>query len=929
MLKLLSVTKLIINTIPKNKNLHAAKNRATTHSRILILFVILFLLSNKALAQFYPAKLYSLRDGMPTNAIYDITQSPDGIMWFVTSKGVVNYNSLNWQLYPDSLKLPNSPYSFIKSLADGSVWVAGQNSEGFVVKYLKDSKWHSVISKDMEGKFTFDVQMIDNGYMIALADRNKLNLINTSTDTVQKISLSDQRTYRINAVSFKEGSIYISTKEGLYVYNKSLKQHPVNALLDDKKEILKIRFKEDDLYLLGRNWLGLYKNNEFKYLNENTGVNETSRFNKHNLSIDQFDRIFFSSMSSARYLDKSTGKSEILYMNGRIFNAQSNKIFVDAENNIWVGDHRGLFKFNVLRFQNYNENMGLAYDEVTAISSYKNQLVLANEKYLNFLNQGSIQNTIPIEHNSDFRILDLATDEQENLYIAAYSAGLKKYDGRKIKNIELPSTDETNFINSVENVGESLFFSSNQALYSYRNGIVRKELELEVIRNINYIESDSIVALNTSNGLYFYSPESKKIKEITAESLNYNNVYSVCKWENRYFVGSSGGLAVIKDNRIIPYFTSEKLNRVEVYSLFTSKNNELWIGTNEGIFIWDGKKLINYNRSHGLIGDEVNRNAFLQMKNGKVWIGTELGASVYDFDKDISIDIVPNLKITSAITTEGTNLNENENDLNYDNNTIEFNFIGISYFDENQIQYRYKLEGFDDDYIFTNRLNSNSIRYTNLRPGIYRFLVQSSIDNNNWSNPQTVDFEIQKPYYSTYWFLLLLTIAILIILYSIYRIRFYFILKNQKKLKNEVEFRTKEIQRMNQEIQAKNEELINQSEQIANTNERLEDLVQDRTQKLKEQNERLSKYAFMNSHELRGPICRMIGLLNLLKLTKNEEHHKILLLIQETGLELDAVTRKINNTLDNVDLKEFYEANSIEIINAEMIGKNSARKSKD
>ncbi|MGJ3235650.1 ligand-binding sensor domain-containing protein [Marivirga sp.] len=886
-------------------------------------------MSSKALGQFYPAKLYSLRDGMPTNAIYDITQSPDGIMWFMTSKGIVNYNSLNWKLYPDSLKLPNSPYSFIKSLDDGSIWVAGQNSDGFTVRYLKDEQWHSVISKDIEGKFTFDVKMIDNGYMIVIADRNKLNLINTSAGTVQKISLSDKRTYRINAVSFKEESIYVSTKEGLYVYNKSLKQHPVNALLDDKKEILKISFKEDELYLLGRNWLGLYKNSEFKYLNENTGVNEISRFNKHNLTIDQFDRIFFSSMSSARYLDKSSGKSEILYINGRIFNAQSNKIFVDAENNIWVGDHRGLFKFNVLRFQNYNQNIGLADDEVTAISNYQNQLVLANENHLNFLNQGSIEKIITIEHNSDFRILDLANDGKDKLYIAAYSAGLKKYDGQKITNISLPDKGQANYVNSVEYIGEDLFFSTNQALYSYKNEIVRKEADLPYIRNINYLQLDSIAALNTSNGLFLYNPKSKEVKKITSESLNYNNVYNICKWKGQFLIGTSGGLGVIKNNEIVPYSLSDKLNRVAVYGLFVSKNNELWIGTNEGVFIWDGHKLINYNRAHGLIGDEINRNAFLQLNNGKIWIGTELGASVYDFDKDISIDIVPNLKITSAITTEGTSLNEQENILNYDNNTVEFNFIGISYFDENQIKYRYKLEGFDNDYIFTNRLNSNSIRYTNLRPGNYRFLVESSIDNNTWSKPQVIDFTIQKPFYSTYWFLLLITIAVLIILYSIYRIRFYFILENQKKLKKEVELRTEEIQRMNNEIQAKNEELINQSEQIANNNERLEDIVQDRTQKLKEQNERLSKYAFMNSHELRGPICRMTGLLNLLKLTKNEEHHKILLLIQETGLELDAVTRKINETLDNVDLKEFYKANSIEIINAEIREKQGTRKVKD
>jgi signal transduction histidine kinase len=302
-----------------------------------------------------------------------------------------------------------------------------------------------------------------------------------------------------------------------------------------------------------------------------------------------------------------------------------------------------------------------------------------------------------------------------------------------------------------------------------------------------------------------------------------------------------------------------------------------------------------------------------------VWIGTELGASVYDFKKDVSVSIIPKLKITKASTLEGQTLKErNNNELKYDNNTIDFQFIGISFFDENQIKYRYKLTGFDNDYIYINNPNSNSIRYTNLPPNSYNFQVQSSIDSNDWSDPQSIDFTIRQPFYSTYWFLISVTLAVVIILYSIYRIRFYFILENQKKLKKQVGVRTKEIQRMNNEIQAQNEELISQSEEIATNNEKLEEIVQDRTQKLKEQNERLSKYAFMNSHELRGPICRMIGLLNLLKKTKSEEQKKILDLIQETGLELDVITKQINQILDTVDLSGLYESNSIEIINAKI-----------
>ncbi|SMG18148.1 Y_Y_Y domain-containing protein [Marivirga sericea] len=902
-----------------------SKNESSALVGHIFPLVLMILINFNASSQFYPAKLYSVRDGMPTNAIYDITQSPDGILWFMTSKGVASYNSLDWKLFPDSLKLPNSPYSFIKSLEDGSVWVAGQNRDGFIIRYLKNEKWHSINIEDIgdiHGKFCFDVKIKKNDYVIAIGNHNYIDLITISTETVNRIRLSDFPSLEIYSISFKNDSTYISSSEGLFIYSDSIKPHPVNTALGTQKEVLQVAFEDESLYLLGKDWLGIYKNDTFQYLNKGTGVTTKSQFNKHNLTIDQFGRVFFSSMSSARFLDPSSGKSEILFVNGRIFNAKSNKIFVDDENNVWVGDHRGLFKFNVLRFQNYNENIGLANDEVAAISTYQNQLVLANKSDLNFLSDGVIKKKLPLNYKAGIRALDMAYDGQNTLYIAANSGGLQKYDGINLTNITLPENDNNN-ISTVEYIDKKLFFANTHALFSLEGEETRKEIDLSGIRNINYLNADSIALLSTGKGLYLYQPRSKKIKHFTSRSLNYQNTYNVCKWNGQYFVGTGGGLAIISDNEITPYFTTEKLNRVAVYSLFVSTNNKLWIGTNEGVFIWDEKKLINYNRSHGLIGDEINRNAFIQIKEEKVWIGTELGASVYDYSNDISLEIIPNLSITKASTLEGQILNESNNTLKYNNNTLEFQFIGISFFDENQIKYRYKLIGFDDQYLYINNPNSNAIRYTNLPPDDYQFLVESSIDSNHWSSPKSINFTIKKPFYTTYWFLIFVAFSLIVILYIIYKIRFNFILRNQKKLKKEVRQRTQEIQSMNDEIQAQNEELLSQSEEIATNNERLEEIVQDRTQKLQEQNERLSKYAFMNSHELRGPICRMIGLLNVLKLTKSEDREKILNLIQITGLELDAITIRINQTLETVDFNELYEFHSNENLNNEIESKKA------
>ncbi|MBS1682917.1 MAG: hypothetical protein JST48_14490 [Bacteroidetes bacterium] len=77
-------------------------------------------------------------------------------------------------------------------------------------------------------------------------------------------------------------------------------------------------------------------------------------------------------------------------------------------------------------------------------------------------------------------------------------------------------------------------------------------------------------------------------------------------------------------------------------------------------------------------------------------------------------------------------------------------------------------------------------------------------------------------------------------------------------------------------------------------------LVQMRARKkLEDTNKNLQKYAFMNSHELRAPLARMLGLLQLLKLEKDPEQTKILLnLLQETSIELDKVIRQMNRLLE-------------------------------
>jgi len=79
-----------------------------------------------------------------------------------------------------------------------------------------------------------------------------------------------------------------------------------------------------------------------------------------------------------------------------------------------------------------------------------------------------------------------------------------------------------------------------------------------------------------------------------------------------------------------------------------------------------------------------------------------------------------------------------------------------------------------------------------------------------------------------------------------------------------------ELERYIQYVQTSRTLIENQKDELAALNENLEAVVLQRTQVLKEQNKKLLDYAFYNAHTLRGPFCRVKGLI-LLKQFFNEK----------------------------------------------------------
>jgi len=89
------------------------------------------------------------------------------------------------------------------------------------------------------------------------------------------------------------------------------------------------------------------------------------------------------------------------------------------------------------------------------------------------------------------------------------------------------------------------------------------------------------------------------------------------------------------------------------------------------------------------------------------------------------------------------------------------------------------------------------------------------------------------------------------------------------------------------------------TKELALTNENLDQLVKDRSNKIKEQLKILVQYAHMNSHEVRAPLARILGLLQIVKLDKTiSDKDNIVPKLCKSGEELDEVVKSMNRLLE-------------------------------
>ncbi len=275
------------------------------------------------------------------------------------------------------------------------------------------------------------------------------------------------------------------------------------------------------------------------------------------------------------------------------------------------------------------------------------------------------------------------------------------------------------------------------------------------------------------------------------------------------WIGTGEGLTAFKNDSVHTVITQDDgLLSDNINLLADGGDGSIFIGTNNGLnrYFPATGRMYSYTESNGFTGIETKPSAVFTAGAGKVWFGTANGATRLDISRLYSKGLEPLTHILSMqINYEQRAMNPGIR-LSFKERSILFDYNSICLTNPDAVRYRVMLEGADEDW----RPVTEETRFiqTALPPGKYNFKVIASNSDGLWnSEPASFQFTIRPPFYFSWWFILITSMAIVLGVIAYIHIREQNLIKEKIILEEKVRERTAEVVQKSQIIEEKNRDI--------------------------------------------------------------------------------------------------------------------------
>lgn len=903
---------------------------------------------------------WGVNDGLPVNNVMKLHQSREGYLWMTTLDGLVRFDGQQFKVYQtiDYPNLPTNRFVKLYEAPDSSLWIVTE--QRFLIRFKDDQFTHIQESDGLNGNLVYDIHLDDEGHLwfgtdkgVSIFDGNELtpyqpDLIHGAIDRVF-VEESGAVWFRYYAslenYRYQNGEVvYMFTPPNSFHFNPVIEETNGRLWFSSLGDVYS--FKDDSLsYCCSTDQF--LENEEYQPLAEK--VYSVSLFHQGNFSFT-FDigrhytpekgEIY--SLNDRPFVIKNPGHTWMFSMysirhNGdlvlNIEKGISSTLF-DREGNLWVATtSEGLYLIKTNPFQTWSTEEGLPGQNVYPILEDQDGTIwagtygpgiaqISNNRVENI--PGSEGTVLSFFQKSDGTLLTgyynngyyalnpsanrfelreepaesvgadiYAIFEQENgdLWLGT-SVGLFAQQDSVWKRFDSDS-GFTDFIVRffLESPDGSLWMATNGAgIARYKNGT------FEIFGSGNGFGSNLVRSL-------FIEPGSDPDHYVLWVGSEDQGLFRLelrngePQFQNVTQYGPSNGL----------------LDHV-IHIILMDENQNFWFNTNRGIFKISKEELeafhrgeissvqgIAFTENDGLRNREGNggvQPAGIRASDGTIWLPGQDGVTRFDPGKIATNEVVPPVIIEEIHTSEETYIisDSNEFQLAVNERDFEFRFSALSFVEPAKNEFRYRLRGFNDDWIEAG--NRRMATYTNIPAGAYTFEVMGSNNAGTWNpEPAAISIVIAPYFYETKWFTVLMILLIGLIIYGGVRLRIRKLEQTEQKLKKLVGERTEQLQKEKEK-------------------------TQEQADKLKELDRAKTRFFTNMSHEFRTPLTLIIGPLQRIlsdtpkkyqppsrhELERMLRNSKRLLRLMDQTLELTKLEQgKLKLRVQEIDLNNFLK----------------------
>ncbi|WP_092792748.1 ligand-binding sensor domain-containing protein [Algoriphagus hitonicola] len=846
----------------------------------------------------YVMEIWDNTKGLPQNAVFALEKDNHGYLWIATEEGLVRFDGT----YPKVFDQDNYPemieqtyYTFFKT--PGGLWATADRSVALLEKNIQKVIDCTSIT---ENTWIRAITQIENGDLLIGTEEGKIHRWANETFTPldfwnPELGLEIQSFFH-----WSPSQLMVGTTRGLYLLD--LDAEEVKLLSSDTFPVIKIFGSSSVVYVYSPD-AGIFQLMENMEMKSIISFNEINDINPSSLVSDSENRIWAGSIEKGIILIENgkvnrfsypelenytirkiikedenlylgtLGKGLALVKPAKVtqpkFKALDKKnikpIFQAADSSVWIGTRSdGIFWIEDGKIRNLNESNGLIQNGITTIGAKDEKIYAGTTVGISIIdrNSGKIISEFTkedgLKHNY---ITAIYKDSKDWVWILTRRGGIHYIDENEVfHQIDLPENFAfTNFVTIKElRNKEILIGSMNQGIFRFKDG------EFIGNRTLPLTPGEDVV----------YAIYEDKVGDL--------------------WFATHGGLILLKDGRFKVLRKANGLKTKSVYSITHDGINGVWISNNFGVQYFSDSELEKfketrdedffigttlYNESLGMPNSEANGLIFPPVTkdfSGKIWVPTVEGVGVID------------PAVTSEQAKSPSNFIWDELQLGNQKAAIDSQIeippgvrmfqVSFSLIDfENPSQYSlfYRIDDGSESWLPIK--DQRLLFFNGLMPGTYDLEVKI-LRFGQEETIHSLPIQVKANFIETPFFWMIIGFSLLLLVYFIFR--YYFNSKMKRELEAKVERRTL---------------------QLSQTNEKLKEAVRE----IEDQNLRLQEITWDQSHLVRAPLTKAMGINQLLikyskysKVAKSKEELEIELL--ETLKQLDEIVKETHSKSENL-----------------------------